>query len=47
MVRECKENKKFFKFLKDAIDLQKSGIKKIDTIAQGQLYIYTKMLKSV
>ena len=39
--------KKFFTFLNDAEDLQKRGIKKRDTIAQGQLYIYTEMLKSV
>ena len=39
--------KKFFTFLNDAEDLQKRGIKKRDTKAQGQLYIYTEMLKSV
>ena len=39
--------KKFFTFLNDAEDLRKHGIKKRDTIALGQLYIYTEMLKSV
>ena len=39
--------KKFFTFLNDAEDLQKRGIKKRDTKAQDQLYIYTEMLKSV
>ena len=39
--------KKFFIFLNDAEDLRKRGIKKRDTIAQGQLYIYAEMLKSV
>ena len=39
--------KKFFTFLNDAEDLRKRGIKKRDTIALGQLYIYTEMLKSV
>ena len=45
--RNVRKIKKFFTFLNDAEDLRKRGIKKRDTIALGQLYIYTEMLKSV